>query len=251
MRKLLILPIFLCYLLSAQAQITLSTSSHQVERGDIFLVDVKAAGLNDLISMQYTVKWDSTLLRLISVGDYSLEYLDDDKFGAFSNALTLAWIDQTTTGISVEDGTTLYTIRFEAIADEGKTNLEFASAPTAIEAVNNAGELLEFNSDAGIVQIGEMTSVEALAQYGMYMHQNDPNPFRDYTNINIEANDALSGEFAILDQTGKKIYSVYKHLSRGNNLIRLEREIFPAPGIYYYQLQTADFTRTNRMIFLR
>lgn len=250
-RKLLIVPVLLCCLLSAHAQITLSASSHQVERGDIFLVDVKATGFDNLISMQYTVRWDSTVLRLISVGDYSLEYLDDDKFGAFSDALTFAWIDQSTMGVSVEDETTIYTIRFEAIAQQGLTDLDFTGTPTAIEAVNSNGEIVEFIAESGMVQVGEMTSVEHLEAYGMYLHQNDPNPFSDQTTVNIEVSDALTGEFAVFDQTGKKIYTEYRTFNRGTSNIDLDRDLFPAPGVYYYQLQTEDFVRTKRMIFVR
>lgn len=250
-RKLLILPLLLCFFLHTQAQVTLSTSSHQVERGDIFSVDVNATGFDGLISMQYSIKWDSTVLRLISVGDYELEYLDENKFGAFANALTFAWIDQSTMGISMDDDSKLYCMRFEAIATQGNTTFEFTNSPTAIEVVNSNSEIVDFEAEGGTVQVGEMTGIEQLEAYGMYLHQNDPNPFRNHTSVMLEVNDAFEGEFAVFDQSGKKIYSDYKTFSSGTHSIKLQSDLFPAPGVYYYQLLTEHFTRTKRMLFVR
>ncbi len=251
-RKLLIIvPVLLCCFVHLQAQVTLSTTSHQVERGDIFAVDVKAKGFAGLISMQYTIKWDSTVLRLLSIGDYKLEYLDDDKFGAFSDALTFAWIDQSTMGINMDDDATLYTIQFEAITDAGSTIFEFTDSPTAIEIVDSNSELVELIGEGGTIQVGEMTSVEQLATYGMHLHQNDPNPFRNETSIKLDVNDAFEGEFAVFDQSGKKIYSDYKTFTSGTHVIKLQSDLFPAAGVYYYQLLTENITRTKRMLFVR
>ena len=110
---------------------------------------------------QFTLQWDSAVLRYTGLGDYGLRGLSEGNFGtslAESGKLTFAWDDPEGTGMTVADGTTVFSINFEVVGGPGsRSPLELADSPTPREVVIFP-DLARFDSKDGSVQISGASS---------------------------------------------------------------------------------------------
>jgi hypothetical protein len=81
--------------------------------------------------------------------------------------------------------------------------------------------------------------------------QNFPNPFNDQTQICFLLPQAVRARVSILNLLGREIaILVDDHLQSGRHQINFSAQAF-ASGIYYYRLQTEDYSATKKMVLLR
>ena len=85
----------------------------------------------------------------------------------------------------------------------------------------------------------------AVSGYALY--QNNPNPFKGETVIGFNLPSAERATLKVMDITGKVIKVVEGNFSKGYNEVKLNRNDV-AVGTLVYELSTADFTATKRMV---
>ena len=127
-------------------------SSEVGEVGDEVCVKVSTQDFTDIISMQYGITFDNTVLQFERVQGFNLAGLDMNMFNSPNpGELRFAWLDPTIAGITLPDGTIIYEICF-TILSAGQTSVNFTALsnhPT--EVTDTAGEEIPFNSSAGTV----------------------------------------------------------------------------------------------------
>ena len=137
--------------------ITLTASSERPAPGQTTCVDITATSFNDVVSMQYTLKWEKNVLKFKEVKPGKLPGLSEHNFGtrfAEDGKLTHSWYDMNVRGISVPDGATLYTVCYDVIGKSGdKAYIQFTSHPTITEITNVRGEFLDLTGMSGKVQV--------------------------------------------------------------------------------------------------
>jgi hypothetical protein len=86
---------------------------------------------------------------------------------------------------------------------------------------------------------------------GFELFQNKPNPF-DNTTL-IQAILPVPGEttLAIHDVHGKEVWRNMRDAKSGFNEWKIDTEILPGLGIYYYTLTVGDHSATKRMVYVR
>ena len=112
------LVLFICIFLTsgqfANAQVTFSIEPALVDTttGSSICLDVEVQGFTDIISMQYSINFDSQVLAFDSYQNFNLPGLDPIDFGQPSpGALTVSWIsDDLINGQTVADFTSIYQI---------------------------------------------------------------------------------------------------------------------------------------------
>ena len=90
-------------------------------------VDVSVNNFNDILSFQYSMAWDPTVLAYESVGlSDNLENFTSANFGEIevqNGVLSVSWYDiETTTGVSLPDNSLIYSVCFTAIGEEGSSS---------------------------------------------------------------------------------------------------------------------------------
>ena len=139
------------------ATFTLSASDLTAAKGETVCVEVKAKDFNEILSMQYSMNWDSNVLKFKEVRGFGLNGMSIQSFGAHLTAqgkLTFSWYDPALRGFSKPDGTRLYEVCFEAIGSSGnKTRFEFNGKPTTVEIANSSGVFLDLRSEGGFVSV--------------------------------------------------------------------------------------------------
>jgi len=228
-------------LMQLQAQVTLYTSSHKVEPNNVFSVEVRAVGFKDIVSMQFSMKWDSTILTSLAVADLNLKGLRPDKFKVRSNSLVVAWIDESSTfeGVSVADSTRLFSIQFEAKEKAGISPIEITNTPAVVELVDRNSNILTIVIKNGQVEVVDMFSnineVDESEKY-IKLFPSTPNPLQNNATIKIVADSTRSAQLYVFDTTGKIVKVLAVQLQSGENQITLNRNQFPGKGVYYYRL---------------
>lgn len=139
------------------AALTLTASELVAAKGETICVEVKTKDFNQILSMQYSMNWNSNILKFKEVRNYGLDGMSIQSFGAHiaqKGFLTFSWYDPALHGFSKPDGTKLYEVCFEAIGEPGsKTKFEFSGKPTAIEVANSSSVFLDLRTIPGEVKI--------------------------------------------------------------------------------------------------
>ena len=140
-----------------QNPLTLGVANERVKSGESICLNVQVADFDQLLSMQYSVRWDPTMLQFERTAGYQLKGLGPEDFGAHRAAegiLTSVWIDDDLKGVTLNDGATAYQICFKAVGPAGKsTEVGFSDGPTPFEVVNLKEEVVGIKGVAGKVTI--------------------------------------------------------------------------------------------------
>lgn len=83
------------------------------------------------------------------------------------------------------------------------------------------------------------------------LYQNFPNPFNPETSINYELNKHGRIKLAVYDALGREItVLVNETKTAGKHSVKFNAEGIPS-GVYFYRIQTEDFTQTKKMILCK
>ncbi len=117
-----------------------------------------------------------------------------------------------------------------------------------IWVVGDKGTILQSDSSHIITQSVEE---DIITISNFLLSQNYPNPFNPSTTINYQIPELSFVTLKVYDVLGNKIETLVneeKHI--GTHTIEFNASSLPS-GIYFYQLQTPNFTQTKKMILLK
>lgn len=83
------------------------------------------------------------------------------------------------------------------------------------------------------------------------LDQNYPNPFNPETNINFSLPEVSDVSFTIYNSLGQKVYTLQeKNISAGSHSLNWNASGFPS-GVYFYKLETDNFSAIKRMVLVK
>ena len=84
-----------------------------------------------------------------------------------------------------------------------------------------------------------------------YLYQNFPNPFNPSTQIRFDIAKAGNVKIAVYDLTGKKVSElVNQNYEAGKYIVNYNASDL-ASGVYFYKIETADYTSIKKMILIK
>ncbi len=89
---------------------------------------------------------------------------------------------------------------------------------------------------------------QGLKVEGFELRQNYPNPFDQQTTITFVLPASMEATLNIFSMDGRRIKSIEGDFVTGENKVQVKSDLFATGGVYYYQLKTAVFESTKRMI---
>lgn len=138
-------------------QLTMYFPNVSAKPGETVCVDVQVKGFDKLLSMQYTVAWNKSILQFKELKNFKLPFLDEADFGQHitkDGLLTSAWLDDALKGVSVPDGTAIYQICFDVIGKSGDESfVKIADRPTPVEVANLREKIIPMKKEKGAVTI--------------------------------------------------------------------------------------------------
>ncbi len=135
---------FLLCLTTTYAQLQLSAAGGSGDPGTSFQTDIVVSNFDDLVSAQWTIVWDPTVLRfeestniITTLPDFSSGAIGDFAANTDAGRITVSWNESSFTPVSLPDNSVLFSIEFTAIgAPCDTTSIAFANAPLSIEVID-------------------------------------------------------------------------------------------------------------------
>ena len=135
---------------------TLTVSDITVSEGDMNVcVDITVENFNNILSTQYVITWDASLLSNPTPSNFNLSELNANSFNIDGNCATLSWSG--INGVSLANGTQIYSMCFDVIGDCVNTSPVdlVAKGNTDIEIVDGNTDIIDNVSiNAGSITIG-------------------------------------------------------------------------------------------------
>ncbi len=136
---------------------TLGVGQGSGKTGSAVCVNLSATAFRKIISMQYSLKWDSNALEFVQVRNFRLPGLTQENFGTTKTKegiLTFAWIDNSLKGVDLPDGTPIYQICFKIKGKAGMTStIALSSKPTPFEVINSFEQYIQLVGVPGKVVV--------------------------------------------------------------------------------------------------
>lgn len=218
----------------SSATININFEDVQVEAGQTVDLTITGDNFNNIFGYQFTLEAQS--LELISVQSGAVN-VTEENFGRVGNAVTTSWNSETALNATGD----LFTMTFKS-----NTSGKLSDIINVSSAVTQAEAYVGTNLD--IVNIALNNSAAADVEFALY--QNEPNPFTANTAIGFNMPQAADAKLSILDVTGKVVKTISGNYAKGYNEIELSKSDLGAAGVYYYQLDSGDFTATKKMIII-
>lgn len=254
--KLLLLPLLWLLPSFAPAQVSLSFSDVEVEPGAVFETSVRTSNFNNIISAQFSMKWDPTVIRYDGITAFGIPGLTiESNFGTTNTAaglLSFLWFDANLQGVSLPNDAPLFTIRFEVVGSPlDTTALQIWNMPASVEVADVNSTILPTVLTAGTITVLNPLGTFSSAPDKVRIQEARPNPFSDATTLAFELNSPSHLQLKVLDAQGRVISSQQRAFAGGLHSIVLEKEWFPAPGLYYYQIIGPDFRAVQKLLHVR
>ncbi|MFK7978433.1 MAG: MopE-related protein, partial [Saprospiraceae bacterium] len=133
----------------------LTISDGMVNCGEQICLDVKASTFNDILSFQYSINWNPTVLGNASVQGFNLVGLGAGNFNVeVPGVIRTGWTDANVAGVTMAEDAVLYQICFDAIGNTAATtDVRFSNLPLPFETLDGAAEAIEPQLQNGTVTI--------------------------------------------------------------------------------------------------
>lgn len=197
----------------AQSVTTIVAPTATVPPSTIYKADIKVAHFKNIVGVQFTMNWDSAVLRFREVKNLAFPPNSQvENFGVTKTAngmLAFQWHDEDFEGRSLNDSTTLFSVEFDVIGIPNSISpLSFTDDLAFREVADSSFNAIAAKYQDGTVQIAETTGTHAYnsAPHLVQVEDSYPNPFHDYTQVQVELKAATQVRLMIQDVQGKTIY---------------------------------------------
>jgi len=215
--------------------------------GETYTVDFTANEFTNLFGYQFTLGFDQEAVDFVDVTAGALEGLSSDNFGTAlldKGVMTANYGNVVAT--SVENGTVVFSLTLTAKKDAKLSDVLNIDRTryTRAEAYQENFDHLNVN-----IQFTEGDNV-TVASTSFALLQNQPNPFKDVTEISFVLPQAAAATLTIYDVSGKILKVIEGDYAKGFNKETVSTSDLGATGVLYYQLDTDEFSATKKMIII-
>ncbi|HHM21397.1 MAG TPA: HYR domain-containing protein, partial [Bacteroidetes bacterium] len=215
-----------------------------LKAGETFTVPVRLQNEENLLALQFTLEFE-TDLELQGFEKGVLARVARDRFVTSQQGkgiMTGFWFHTSPVVATTED--TLFSLRFFS-KKEGRLSDRLSLSSRITEAIAFDEEELPLNLN---LVFSNPTNMQTDLSFQLF--QNQPNPFKRFTNISFNLPQAGPATLTIFDVSGNVLKTYNKVCQKGFNEVSIMRHELPSGGVLFYQLQTPTHTATRKMILL-
>ncbi|MBX2926229.1 MAG: HYR domain-containing protein [Saprospiraceae bacterium] len=169
-------------------------------------VPIRVQNFNGIAALQFTLRWDPSVLAYQGVLNFGLPGLTAANFGQMTSntnngIVTMTWVEPNASGISVPDGALVANAFFTVIGEAGSSSaLFFGDAPLPPMAVDGMSMPVTINTQSGRVEVGGPGAIVGPA----YCH-NGVQFISFYSESSVSAADGMS----LIQSVGNNGYWLY------------------------------------------
>ena len=191
------------------------------------------------VAISFTLNYDANKMKVLNVEGGVLS-VDADNFGLDrmeEGFITTSW--NAAEGMSIASGEVVFSVVVEATTGAVLSDaLAINSRITNAEAYNSADQIHDVS----------VQYTQGGVERGFALYQNEPNPFKEVTQIGFHLPESMSASLTVYDVTGKVLKVVEGDYNKGYNQIGMKKSDLKVSGLLYYQLDTEAYTATKKMI---
>lgn len=219
--------------------------------GEEIIVPVKVKDFRNVIGYQFTVSWNPEALSFMEVANRSLT----GHFGtthADRGLLTTSWNDEMTRGVSLDENTVAFELKFKIIGFDGaSSDIRIGSELTVSEAYNENLDFLEVKATTGMVKIGNFILPNTQHPTPNTLSV-QPNPFSNSTRITFELPKDETITIVIYDVHGKAVKHLQAGYQAGLNEIEWngtdDAGNALSSGVYHVRMMASGFIASKKII---
>ena len=230
-------------------QLIWSVQDKLVQAGEEFTVDFKAYGFDELLALQFALRFDPEKLQMLDILPVDNGPLQQGNFGTWNLAggeiRSVLAMAQT---LSWTDGAASFRLRFKALEDNVLLSQVLSLDPSIIDCEAYAADYTK--GTVSLVFEGISTDVNTLTDAGLSLLQNRPNPFRDETLIGFVLPADCEAQIRVFDGSGRLVAEEKGLFTRGYNAVKFDLGS-AEQGLLYYELVTPFGSRARKMVLSR
>jgi hypothetical protein len=215
---------------------------------NIVKVPIKVSSFNDIIGMQFTLSFDTTVLEWSGIHNNSLGLLYN-KSTTKGGKVSFLWTDSTNKGKTLADSAVIVELVFKKKGEITSESIDITSDVTPIAVVRSNFAPL------GLMKVGNTMSLtnETVGTTIKYSTLNvSPNPSNGNIKLNIDAIANKQVQVQVFDAVGKLMWQNAKMVTTGNNtiLMNLNSNSHFGKGNYYIKVVglEKDFIKPLRIV---
>jgi gliding motility-associated-like protein len=137
------------------SDLTFTASQETASPGNIVCVDVTVQNFTSIVSMQYSINYNASILSFNNAQGFGLGGMNTSNFGNPSAGnITVSWLaDDIINGATVPNGTVIFQLCFTAQGG-GTSPINFSGTPSIIEVTNPMGEVTPVFQNGSVVVSG-------------------------------------------------------------------------------------------------
>ncbi|MEM8523666.1 MAG: T9SS type A sorting domain-containing protein [Bacteroidota bacterium] len=224
--------------IEGRSTVKISTTNHQLKKGESYQLPLNLNYAVNVEGLQMTFTFDPKFLRLMSIEEGLLSQAHFGTSRLEEGILLISWTNAQGQQVSTQN--ILANLNFEALK---ATDIE-----QVIKIKNDALRSEAYLIDGSKANLNLAFNTEISAYQ---LHQNEPNPFSENTAIRFDLPQSETVHLRIYSTTGQIVFELEENFEAGEQSININQQIFEESGVYYYQLNAAEFSSTKKMILLK
>jgi hypothetical protein len=226
---------------SRNAPALLVADYQEFSKGNVMNYQIKAGEAMDIIGSQFAIEFDSDKLALKGVQNGVLPLSSQNINSLKADQGFIFFSLDIAKGLSLNADDVLLTLNFEVL-EKGNT-----SAIRLVQNIFNA-EIYDMDANIKPLHLQTRNGYEHNAQNILY--QNQPNPFKDFTNISFELAQEGDVTVRVMDVTGKVVFIQNGHYTKGYHNLTINNSQLSGSGVYYSKIEAGAFSATKKMILI-
>ena len=229
---------------------------------------VKVTNFDSIVSMQFVIRWNPSVLKYYNIAQFGLPGLDITDFNVQraldSGYVRLLWEGPNSfPGVSVPDGNTIFRLSFTVIGQDTssspvKLTQIIDNFPTTefeiVKVISPDSTLAAFNAQQcnitqGFVAVGFTVATEEPNIQNPLTLKISPNPFSNNTYAEFYLEQSTNVQALVADATGRILFTKdMPQLPSGKHAIDIDKAIFQAKGAYFMIIRAGSQMSVRPMI---
>jgi len=203
--------------------------------------EIKAGDVMEIMGAQFALEFRADQLTFTGVkgGAFDIKSQHFNATQTENGKITFSF--DIPKGITLNTDDILFTIEFTALTSGSTEAIRLDQSRLHAEV---------YETDATVRPLHlQLRDKNAEGAQNM-LYQNEPNPFKDFTNISFELSKNSDVVIRVIDVTGKVVFTQKGQFGKGYNTVTVANNQLAKSGVYYYQIEAGEFSATKKMILI-
>ena len=213
----------------------------EFDAGKLLKFEVRAGDNMEITGTQFGLNFNAGLLEFsgIKPGVFDLKSANYNAYNAHNGIITFSY--DVAQGVEVSADDVLFTVEFRTLSAGNTSSISLSTEGVRAEL---------YDREAAVRQLALQYRDKGAVAARNILYQNQPNPFKDATNISFELAATSDVTIRIMDVTGKAVFVQKGRFEKGYNTVTISNSSLHNSGVYYYQLEAGSFSATRKMILI-